>query len=357
MPAAISVQAHCAPFDPSAETIAEFFQRFQCQMSDVLQKVRNDDQKRANLLIKALPVNIITDLQRRIAPVLLSDASYDDLETNLMSQFSIKKSTTGAAVKFLSYKQEQGQSIEHYAQTLNNLAAQCEYKSCCLDRLLKDAFIAGLNSPTILSSILQGSDSMDFRACVEKAKLLQQLRHDAESMHSSVRSTVVHSTSEDLSDVHKINSPSTVPADYVCMRCGARAKHLVHKCFALNVMCNTCGKKGHISRVCHQRRKINAGQQQTHAKAHHLVHQSSSCVLPSDDSSLARCSSSNRHCCPADPHHHHVPSPLPAQPSYSQSPLQSSSHSLRYDQIVGNSSLLHDASCNDNTTFDNSFLG
>jgi len=161
----------CPPFDPECETIQEFFQRFKCQMSDALHKFRNDDLKLSSLLLKSLPVPIISEIQRRISPVLLTDATFDVLEQHLLQQYSSSKSTIGASVEFLSCKQGH-LGLEDYARKLNSLAALCKYPSDCLDRLLRDTFVAGLSSSAILTSIIQVCDELSFRETVEKAKLL-----------------------------------------------------------------------------------------------------------------------------------------------------------------------------------------
>ena len=70
-------------FDPQSETISEFFQRFQVQADELLTKAGNDEKKKASVLVKALPVAVISDLQRRIKPTNLVDATYDDLKSKL----------------------------------------------------------------------------------------------------------------------------------------------------------------------------------------------------------------------------------------------------------------------------------
>ena len=132
---ALSLPTTCSPFDPQLETVSEFFQRFQCQMSEHLHKHRNDDIKRASILLKFLPVPIISDLQRRLAPTLLQDATYDDIKDHLNQQYSTTKSTVGASVQFLTCKQQPGQSLEDYGRKLNNLASLCKYPADSLDRL------------------------------------------------------------------------------------------------------------------------------------------------------------------------------------------------------------------------------
>ena len=175
----------CSAFDPELESVQEFLKRFQVQNSDLLHKFRNDDAKKASLLIKALPVSIISDLQRRLAPVLLTDASYDDIHDNLLQQFSSQKSTIGSSVQFLTCKQQHRQSFEEYARQLNSLASPCNYPSTCLDRLLHDTFVAGISNSAILSSLIQVCDQLSFRETVERAKLLETYRQDVDSIRST----------------------------------------------------------------------------------------------------------------------------------------------------------------------------
>lgn len=219
----------CASFDPSVETITEFLQRFSMQNIDILHKVRSDPKRKAGVLLKALPVSIVTDLQRKISPVLLSDADYDSLEAALISKYEVKKSYVGAAVSFFKYKQIQGQSIEQFSQQLNFLASKCGFDTqCTLDRLLRDVFISGLNSPAVLSTVLQSADKMNYAEAVDKAKLVQQLRQDATSMSTNATSPYNESAyqlsddpspSLDSNEYHEVNKlhQKKPPPSYVCM--------------------------------------------------------------------------------------------------------------------------------------------
>lgn len=141
-------------FNPQEETIQEFLERFKVQCSDLLDAAEDNTKKKAIILVKALPVSVVTDLQRRIKPALLSDISYEEIIEKLTSQFEVRKSIIGATVTFLNRKQQVTESIENYAKCINDLAADCKYKSCCLDRSLRDTFICGLRSSAIISSLL-----------------------------------------------------------------------------------------------------------------------------------------------------------------------------------------------------------
>ena len=238
-------------FDPQVETISEFFERFHVQFSDQLSE-NATDMKRSNILMKTLPVNIITDLQRGLKPKKLSEASFAEIEGKLKAQFEIKKSIIGASVKFISRKQHPGETIEQYAQTLNNLADSCEYKHCCRSRYLRDIFVAGLNSTKIISALLHHEcDKMEFNTVVEKAKLLQTFTNDVENIKHEDRCHVVRR--EEASSRGKV-----VPRNYVCIRCGTKENHFANECFALKLKCNNCSRIGHLAKCCKAKKKVNA---------------------------------------------------------------------------------------------------
>ena len=242
----------CPPFEPEVEIFSEFIQRFELQCLDLLQKARNDERRKIAILLKCLPVKIITDLQRRIKPVAIADTSYDDVVASLRSQYEVKKSLVGAAFNFFSRKQGPDESIECYSRALNDLAAACEYKDCCRDRIIRDVFICGLNSPTVLAAVLQKGEELDFSECVSYAKTVTQLAFDVQDVSSDSR---IHKLSHNLT--HTTNSPKVPDDSYVCMKCGERAKHFVNDCFARKLRCKKCKKLGHLQSVCKSANKVH----------------------------------------------------------------------------------------------------
>lgn len=208
---------------------------------------------------------IISELQRRIAPVQLSDATFALIEEHLIQQFSTAKSTIGASVQFLTCKHQQGQSLEDYSRKLNSLASVCNYTTDCLDRLLRDTFVAGLVSSSILSSLIQECNRLTFRETLERAKLLETFREDAKKINSS--RDKVCSNVEDINsgDINKIHSKKNVPKEsYICYRCGVIGKHFSNDCFAKSRICHNCNKTGHVARICQQRKKSNSPQRSIH---------------------------------------------------------------------------------------------
>ena len=298
----MSIPTSCGPFDQEKESIQEFFRRFQRQMSSELHKVRNDDMKRGDILLKFLPVSIISELQRRLAPILLGDATYEQIEEHLLQQFSTSTSGVGASVQFLTYKQRQGQSLEEYARQLNSLASDCKYPADVkmVDRLLRDIFVAGLISSSILSTIIQECDKLSFKETVERAKLLETYRRDVDKINSSRHKAYAipdQGGSDDLYNIQYKNNRSPEKT-YLCYRCGAKGQHFSNYCFAINRTCHLCKKLGHIARICQQHQKRTSSQRPTYTGSHQhtsckYVHEQSRPTSPAFKSGCQR--SSCRH--------------------------------------------------------------
>ena len=241
-----------SPFQPEIESVNEFLQRFQLQNLQTLQATSDDAQKAA-MLCRALPVNIITDIQRRLKPTVLTAATYSQIEENLKAQFEVKKSVIGSAVKFISRKQKANESIETYAKILNDLASQCDYSDCCRDRLLRDIFVSGLYSPKLISTLLQECETKKFHECVERAKIIEQLASDAADIKPEAK-LLQFKLDKSGGTPYSVKSTNKVPGNYLCIRCGAQAKHYAQNCFALKLKCRKCKKEGHLAKVCRSKK-------------------------------------------------------------------------------------------------------
>lgn len=163
-------------------------------------------------------------------------------------------------MQFLNRKQKADETIENYARVLNDLASNCKYQNCCLDRLLRDAFISGLKSSHILGGLLQdceNNDKKSFNDCVDKAKLLEQISHDAHDIRPNENVYAVKS------DKYGKNKSSNVPQNYTCIRCGSKGKHLARNCYALDMTCNQCQRTGHLSKACKSNKKSSQAKQIT----------------------------------------------------------------------------------------------
>ena len=82
-------------FHPDIESVEEFIQRFKLQNATAFVPVAADDaaamaaasMKRAMLIANSLPITVLTDIQQRLKPTLLTAARYEDLERHLIASY------------------------------------------------------------------------------------------------------------------------------------------------------------------------------------------------------------------------------------------------------------------------------
>lgn len=250
-------------FNPKLESVDEFIARFKLQNKKALAA---EDSDGATLIANSLPINIITDLQRRLQPISINDATYDQIETHLLAAYRQKKTFIGASVAFINRKQKTDESIEEYSKSLNELATQCKYKVCCRDEILRDIFLSGIRMKKVLTSLITDStiENKSFQDCVTSAKLIEQALRDVEDINPDEKH--YQQATNSVEEINKVQQNRTdsgsfhsnkVPANYTCIRCGTKAKHFARNCFALNVTCNKCSKTGHLAKVCKSKGNVS----------------------------------------------------------------------------------------------------
>ena len=81
-------------FQPDIETVEEFLERFKIQKYPQISPLKDseeaDQKKKAAILANTLPVNVLTDIHRKLKPVTLSSATYQQIETQLIALYSTK---------------------------------------------------------------------------------------------------------------------------------------------------------------------------------------------------------------------------------------------------------------------------
>ena len=272
-------------FQPEIETVEEFIERFKVMNHDKL-RIKNEagvvqsvsEEHKAMLFANCLPVNVITDIQRRLKPTLLSNAKYAELETHLISLFSTKKSVIGASVAFLTRKQQPGESIEGYAKVLNELASQCSYEEECRKRVLRDAFVTGLRSAKIMTALIQLGENKTFHEVLDRAKTIEQCTQDVEDINPTAKvSNQFHIDGEHKFKNKSYNGASQkVSTNYNCYRCNQKGKHFQSDCWARKIQCNVCANVGHSAKACRTKnskkevKKISHSNKSTSNKFNHV---------------------------------------------------------------------------------------
>ena len=75
-------------FNPEIESVEEFVERFKLQNLEKLSAAASDN-IRVMLLANALPIKVLTDLQRCLKPTTLTNATYKQIHEHLISSYGI----------------------------------------------------------------------------------------------------------------------------------------------------------------------------------------------------------------------------------------------------------------------------
>ena len=145
-------------FHPDLETVDEFITRFKLQNKAALAAAEaegGDASVPTILFVNSLPVKVLTDIQRSLKPATLADATFQQLQDQLIAAYGTTKTAVGSAVAFFSRKQRDNESIETYSKALSELAFQCtNYNDCCRNKMLRDVFIKGLRSSKLMRELI-----------------------------------------------------------------------------------------------------------------------------------------------------------------------------------------------------------
>ena len=104
------------------------------------------------------------------------------------------------------------------------------------------------------------TDDLSFDRAVEIAISLEGAKLNAQLMKSQIAS---HGTRE----VHRVGNRSSKPQNHsvvFCYRCGG--PHLANKCRFIKEKCHSCGKTGHISKVCRSKPSVIPHPTEAHSK-------------------------------------------------------------------------------------------
>ena len=178
---------------------------------------------------------------------LIEDCS--DFETAIIrldKKFTKRSSAVMMRHKLRNHRQLEGHSIENFLSDLQAMAKRCPIKALTAeqhrDQLISDAFVSGLQSPSIRQRLLESSED-NLSDLVKTALTMELAIEDAKGLSQSS-----HITNPTLAVSASSSSSKS------CYWCGGII-HSKNKCPARNSVCRQCGRKGHWQKVCNSRKK------------------------------------------------------------------------------------------------------
>ncbi|XP_061514505.1 uncharacterized protein K02A2.6-like [Anopheles gambiae] len=196
---------------------------------------------------------------------------YKDLRKTLETHFDKQRNKFVESIKFRQIMQQQGESIAQFTLRLKQGAAHCDYGEF-LDRMLIEQLLHGLMERGICDEII-AKNPVTFKDTCEIASTLEATHNTAQEVNAGMpfvvstnklgyeqpktkKTPASRATSKPSKSTRRESSQgkpkqgTTNPG--MCNGCGGN--HLRNQCRFRDARCNTCNKKGHISKMCRSRK-------------------------------------------------------------------------------------------------------
>lgn len=268
-----------AAFDDTIESFTDFVDRLESYFR--LQNVKASDQ--AGCLVTALPPKLFKLLKNLLYPESYVDKSYTDIKKVLEEHLNPVPLVIPSRHALFTRRQLESETITEYLTALQQLAVNCKYTAEVLAIVLRDVFVSGLRSKTILDRLFQ-EDDPSLSVVVKIAQSIERAEgatHEVLSSTTPVVSTPTEITSLNLvktaserqgkrfpvySKSSKQNlqqskvrasTPShetTSEGATTCFSCGETG-HRRPQCTKTNLHCEFCGREGHVEQVCFRKKQ------------------------------------------------------------------------------------------------------
>uniref|UniRef100_A0AAQ4QCI8 CCHC-type domain-containing protein n=1 Tax=Gasterosteus aculeatus aculeatus TaxID=481459 RepID=A0AAQ4QCI8_GASAC len=220
------------PFDESVEQWSSYTERFEYFV--LANSIKSEVMVPTFLTVMGgKTFNLLRSL---VTPEKPGDRSYEEIVGTLKAHYSPKPLIIAERFRFHKRNQEEGESISQFVAVLKQLSEHCEFGHS-LNDTIRDRLVCGMRSGTIQKRLLTEAN-LTLQKALEVSLSMEMANKDAQQLSTL---TLVHKVST--------NVRSKTVGGKPCYRCG-RTGHHPEECWCKDLDCRSCGKKGHIERVC-----------------------------------------------------------------------------------------------------------
>lgn len=205
---------------------------------------------------------LINYISPTVFELICECTTYEDAIKTLENAYSKPVNEIYARHILATRKQENGESIDQYLQSLKILSKECNFKAVTAEEnrndFIRDTFIRGLVTPHIRQRLLENS-TLTLNQAVSQSRSLESAQKYSESYNFPSYQSCVNATSSsntagehpNHSEVmnHVENISFNAATTQKCYFCG-RNKHPRTVCPARAKICQYCKRLGHFSMVC-----------------------------------------------------------------------------------------------------------
>jgi len=227
-----------------------------------------DDVKKRAAFLALLPPSTFQLAKNLVFPTELTSETYDNIKTKLSNHLKPTPLRIPSRHALCSRRQQEGESIADYMAALRSLAIPCGYSNAVLQEILKDIFVAGVRSRSILDRLFTEPDTSDLDQLYKVAVAIERAEESSAKLLAP-QSTPIHKVYSKntrkpggkplqqkgkASNSSNTSQPTFVPVCYACSKEG----HLSSECRNKERLhCTFCGKKYHVEKVCLTKKKGN----------------------------------------------------------------------------------------------------
>ena len=203
---------------------------------------------------------LINFVSHSVFELIAGCTTYDDAINNLKSVYIKRKNEIYARHKLASRKQQPGESIDSFVQTLRLLSQDCNFAAVSAEdnrsEYIRDAFISGLSSTEIRQRLLENVQ-LTLQSAVDQARALETAKQNADLYFQPLEhaNAIQNSITPQIEDKHC--AAITKFSQGKCFFCG-RSRHARNSCPARDAKCYGCGKQGHWNKVCRSQKISNS---------------------------------------------------------------------------------------------------
>ncbi|KAL9978544.1 hypothetical protein ACROYT_G016071 [Oculina patagonica] len=206
-------------------------------------EITDPDKKRSIFLVNvgAKTYKLIRSL---VAPEDPKTKSYEDLAKLAQEHFMPKPSAIVQRFKFNTCTQQPGETIAMFLAELRHLTEHCEF-GATLDEMLRDRLVCGVDDIRIQRRLL-AEPKLTLKRALDLALTIEAADKDASEIQKG-------DSQEGDTPLNKVDFKVEKGGEVNCYRCGGN--HYPKSCHFKDAKCYACGKLGHLSRVCQNKKK------------------------------------------------------------------------------------------------------
>ena len=192
----------------------------------------------------------------------------EDIITKIGDHLRRHKNPILDRIAFNKRTQHDGEQVDSYHAALcilednasHQMDSKCDSCKRTQEERIRDQIITGLNDPTVQAAVLEVRFE---ELTLEKTLNICRAKEASSATQTSMKGTNVNKVQTEsrgrgnIQSENKINKNRNLSQNRTspCCRCGGQ--HDPSQCWAKDIICNYCNKKGHTYRVCNSRNQTD----------------------------------------------------------------------------------------------------